>query len=68
MNTIIRHCTPIRCVIGLPTLLSLGGLIYLAKGIFVYSELNWTFHLTLDSLGKGLPDGVVFDKSTPTIP
>ena len=56
-----------RCVIGLPTLLVLDGLIDLVKGNFVYSEFNCTFQLTLDPLGKGLPKGVVFDNSTPTI-
>ena len=56
------------CVVGLPTLLSLGGLIDLVKGQFVFSEINRNFPLTLDPPGKGLPDGVVFDNSIPTIP
>ena len=50
------------------TLRSLGGLIDLVKGKFYCSELNRTFPLTLDPPGKKLPDGVVFDHSTPTIP
>ena len=56
------------CVIGLPTLLALGDLIDLVKGVFVCSEINCIFPLTLDPSGKELPDEVVFDNSTPTIP
>ena len=58
----------LHCVIGLPALLTLGGLIDLTKGTFVCSEINRTFSLTLDPPGKGSPDEVVFDNSTPTIP
>ena len=58
----------LRRVIRLPTLLSLGDLIDLGEGIFVCSELNRTFTLTLDMPGKKLPDGVVFDSSNSTIP
>ena len=58
----------LRRVIRLPTLLSLGDLIDLGEGIFVCSELNRTFTLTLDIPGKKLPDGVVFDSSNSTIP
>ena len=47
---------------------ALGGLIDLVKGTFVCSETNRSYPLTLDPSGKGLPDGVVFDNSTPTIP
>ena len=57
----------LRCVVGLPTLLALGGLIDLVKGIFFCSESNGIFPLTLDMPGKGLPDGVVFYYSAPTI-
>ena len=77
---LINNCDPLfiyfalgndvslRCIIGLPTLLSPGDLIDLVKRIFVCSELNRTFTLILDPLGKGLPDSVVFDNGTPTIP
>ena len=57
----------LRRVIGLPTLLALGSIIDLVKGTFFCSEINRTFPLTLDPPGKGLPDEVVFDNSTPTI-
>ena len=55
-------------VIGIPTLLALGGLITLLKDTYVCSELDRVFPLNLDQPGKGLPEGVVFDNSTPTIP
>jgi len=42
--------------------------INLVKGEFICSEIGRTFHLTLDSPGKGLPEGIVFDNSTPIIP
>ena len=58
----------LRCVLGLPTLLALGGLINLVKGEFICSEIGKTFPLTLDPPGKGLPEGIVFDNSTPIIP
>ena len=49
-------------------MLALGVLINLMKGNFVCSEINCTFPLTLDSIGKEIPKGVVFDNNTPTIP
>ena len=58
----------LRCVIWLSTLLSLSEIIILVKGIFVCSELNRTFLLTPDQQYKRLPDGVIFDDSTPNIP
>ena len=58
----------LRCVLGLPTLLAIGGSINLVKGEIVCSEINRTFPLSLEPPGKGLPNGVVFDNSTPTIP
>jgi len=58
----------LRCVIGLPTLISLDGLIDLVKGTFVCSEINPTSPLNLNLPDKGLLDGVVFDNSTLTIP
>ena len=58
----------LHCVIGLPLLLSLGGLIDLVKGMYVCSELNRTFPLTLDPSDKESSDGVVFDNITSTIP
>ena len=57
----------LRCVLGLPTLLALAGIINLMKGDFVCSKINRTFYLTLDPLGKGLLEGIVFDTTTPTI-
>ena len=58
----------LRCVLGLSTLLALGGLINLVKGEFICSEIGRTFPLTLDPLGKGLPEGIVFDNDTLIIP
>ena len=58
----------LQCVLGLPTLLALSGLINLVKGEFLCSEIGRTFPLTLDPPGKGLPEGIVFDNSTPIIP
>ena len=55
-------------MLGLPTLLALGGLINLVKGEFICPEIGRTFPLTLDPPGKGLPEGIVFDNSTPIIP
>ena len=37
------------------------------KGNFICSKINRTFYLTLDPLGKGLLEGIVFDTTTPTI-
>ena len=52
------------CVLGLPTLLALGGLINLVKGEFICSQINRTCSLTLDLPDKGLPKGIVFDHIT----
>ena len=57
----------LQCVLGLPTLLVLGGLINVVKGEFICSEIGLIFPLTLDSPGKGLPEGTIFDNDTPTI-
>ena len=51
------------CVLGLPTLLALGGLINLVKGEFMCSQINRIFSLFLDLPDKGLPKGIVFDHS-----
>ena len=58
----------LRCVLGLSTLLAIGGSLNLVKGEIVCSEIDRTFALSLELPGKGLPNGVVFDNSTPTIP
>ena len=58
----------LRCVLVLPNLLALGGFFNLVKGEFICSEIGRAFPLTLDPPGKGLPDGIVFDNSTPIIP
>ena len=58
----------LRCVLDLPTLLAIGGSINLVKGEFFCSEINRTFPLSLEPPGKWLPNGVVFDNSTPTVP
>ena len=58
----------LRYVLGLPTLLALGGLTTLVKGGFVPSEINRNFPLTLDPLGKEIPEGIVLEYITPTIP
>ena len=54
--------------LGLSILLALGGFIYLVKGEVICLEINRTITLTLDPLGKGLPESIVFDNSTPIIP
>ena len=38
------------------------------KGEFICSEIGRIFPLTLDPPGKELPEGIVFDNSTPIIP
>ena len=58
----------LRCVLGLPTLFAIGGSINLVKGEIVCSDIDCTFALSLKPPSKKLPDGVVFDNSTPTIP
>ena len=58
----------LHCVLDLSTLLAIGGSINLVKGKIVCSEIDRTFALSLEPPGKGLPNGVVFDNSTPTIP
>ena len=58
----------LRYVLDLPTLLAIGGSINLVKGEIVCSEIDRTFALSLEPTDKGLPDGVVSDNSTPTIP
>ena len=65
---VLGNDVSLRCVLGLPTLLALGGLINLVKGEFICSEIRQTFPLTLDPSGKGLPEGIVFDNITPIIP
>ena len=56
------------CVLGLSMLLAFGGQINLVKGELICSEINRKLPLTLDPPGKGLPEGIVFDNSTPIIP
>ena len=58
----------LRCVLGLPTLFAIEGSINLVKGEISCSDIDRVFALSLEPPGKGLPDGVVFDNSTPTIP
>ena len=57
----------LRCFLGLSILLALGGFIDLVKGEFICLEINRTITLTLDPLGKGLPESIVFDNSTSII-
>ena len=54
--------------VGITNLLALGGLINLVKGEFIFLEIGRAFPLTLDPPGKELPEGIVFDNSTPIIP
>ena len=58
----------LRCVLGVSTLFFLGGFIDLLKGEFVCFEINRTFPLTSDPPDKGLPEVIVFDNSTLSIP
>ena len=55
----------LRCVLSLPTLLAISGSINLVKGEIVCSAINRTFPLSLEPPGTGLPNGVIFDNSTP---
>ena len=55
-------------MLGLPTLLAIGGSINLVKGEIVCSTIDRTCVLSLEPPGKGLSDGVIFNNSTPTIP
>ena len=57
----------LRYVLGLPTLLAIGGSIYLVKGEIVCSEIDRTFAISLEPPDKGLPDSVGFDNNTSTI-
>ena len=58
----------LRCVLGFSTLFVLGGFIDLLKGEFVCFEINRTFPLTSDPPDKRLPEVIVFDNSTLSIP
>ena len=58
----------LRYVLGLPTILSMGTTLNLPLGKFICSELNFTFPLLLDPLGKGLPDGVSLSTSNHCVP
>ena len=58
----------LRCVLGLPTLLALGGFINLVKADLMCSKINRIFPLPLDPPSKGLPGGIVFDNINPIVP
>ena len=59
---------PLRFMLELSTLLSMGATLNLLFGKLVCSELNFTFHLSLDLPGKGLPDGVSLPASDICVP
>ena len=48
----------LRSVLGLPALLYIGTTLNLPLGKIICSKLNFTFPLSLDPPGKGLPDSV----------
>ena len=64
----LENDVSLRIVLGIPALLTLGGLINLVKEEFICSEINRTFPLTLNPLDEGLPKGIVFDNITPIVP
>ena len=68
ISVTLGNDVPLRCSLGLPTLLTLGGQTNLLKGEFICSEINRTLLLTLHPPGKRLHEGIVFDNSTPIIP
>ena len=68
ISFVLGNDVSLSYVLILPTLLHLSGFINLVKGDFVCSKINRTFPLTLNPPGMGLPEGVVFDISTLTIP
>ena len=58
----------LRCVLGLPTLQVFDNNIYLLTGDLSCFATNKHFTLILDLQGKDLPEVVVFDNTTYTIP
>ena len=63
----LGHDISLRCVLGLPTLLSIGVAIILLSRENSYTELNRKFPLTLDPPNKCLPDGTTLNKYSPLI-
>ena len=64
----LEHNINLRCVLGLPTLLSIEGAITLLSRVIFCTGFNQTFPLTLDPLGKGLPDGTSLNTYLPFNP
>ena len=52
---------------GLPILLLLGENIDLVKGKFICSKIQHIFPLTLESLEKGLPNGISLNRIVPIV-
>ena len=57
-----------HCVLGLPTLLSMGAIINLLRCTLSCSEINFNFFLILNPPDRGLSDGASLDTSTSFIP
>ena len=64
----LEHDIRLRCVLGLPTLLSIGADIYLLSGELMCTELDRTFPLTLHPPGTGLPAGATLNRYSSSIP
>ena len=64
----LEHNINLRCVLGLPTLLSIEAAITLLSGELFCTGFNQTFPLILDPLGKGLPDGTSLNTYLPFNP
>ena len=64
----LGHDVSLRCVPVLPTLLFIELTISLLSWKLLCTEFNRKFPLTLDSFGKGLPDGTILNKYSPSIP
>ena len=65
---VLEHDVSFRCILILPTLLSIGAAIDLLSGELDCTQLDRNFPLTLDPPGKGLPDGTTLNRSLSFIP
>ena len=63
LSFILGDDISLHSVMDLPTLWSICSTLNLTRVTLVCWELKFTFHLMLDQLGKGLPNGVSFHES-----
>ena len=68
ISFVLGNDVSLRWLLSLPTLLALSGRIDLVKGELSCSEINHSFNITLHPSAKGLPEGIMFDNTTPIIP